>query len=355
MQGQSGPEDLATVLGSAEIVSLYQCFPYCETPEPPPPPPPVPFSGRVNEASSPNMGTGRNGGVASCAITMTGDRNGTTSFSTDGAGNYSNQYFPESMPTLTASKWGLSTTGSPGSTMTLYTDATVKLGLGAGSAPAADGATFALKGNVNGGTAATLSRALTTSTFLPVLIKIPRNGDTTSSLNVNSADHPRFTWAGEPALNLNASAGAGKIASATMRFDAIHKWVKVHVDLTGLFGPLTEDANDAKITVFSYLNDGAGKPVYTNAFGLPTATTATGTVTQPNPMLVGERDFYVSTLGRLGTAAAPYHAKFRIHLENDMLVSSPLDDNETFTITDAMRKSGTGTITIKMMLKGSQK
>lgn len=354
MQGQSGPEDLATVLGSAEIVSLYQCFPACSTPDPPPPPPPVPFSGKVNEASSPHMGTGKNGGVPSCAITMTGDRNGTTSFSTDGAGNYSNQYFPESTPTLTASKWGLSTTGSPGSTMTLYTDATVKLGIGTNSAPLADNQTFAIKGTVNGSTSATLSRALNMST-LPVLIKIPRNGDGTSSLNVNSADHPRFTWAGEAPLSLDSSASPGKIASGTMRFDAIHKWVKVHVDLTGLFGPLTEDATDAKVTVFSYLNDGSGKPAYTNAFGLPTATTAAGTVTQPNPMLVGEREFYVWTLNRIATSAAPYHAKFRIHVENDMLVSSPLDENETFTITDAMRKSGVGNITVKMMLKGSQK
>lgn len=355
MQGQSGPEDLATVLGSAEIVSLYQCFPACSTPDPPPPPPPVPFSGRVNESSSPHMGTGVNGGVPSCSITMTGDRNGTTTFSTDGAGNYSNQYFPESTPTLTASKWGLSTTGSPGSTMTLYTDATVKLGLGANSAPAADGATFAIKGTVNGGTSASLSRALTTSAYLPTLIKIPRNGTTSSSLNVTSADHARFTWAGEPALSLSASAAAGKIGSGTMRFDAIHKWVKVHVNLTGLYGPLTEDADDAKITLFTYTNDAAGKPIYTNAFGLPTATTATGTVTQPNPMLKGEREFYVWTLNRLGSAPAPYQSKFRIHLENDMLISSPLDENETFTITDAMRKSGTATVTIKMMLKGSQK
>lgn len=356
MQGQSGPEDLATVLGSPELVSLYQCFPFCSTPEPPPPPPPVPFSSKVNEASSPHWGTGRNGGVPNATITMSGDREGTKTFTTDGSGNFSNVYKPESIPTLTASKWGLSTTGSPGSTMTLYTDATVKVGLGAASATAADGQTFALTGSINGGAASSLSRALTTSTYLPSLIKIPRNGEGASTCKITAADHKRFTWAGEAPLNLSASANPGKIASGTMRFDAIHKFIKVTVNLTGLFGPLLEDAGDAKITVYAYKNDAAGNPIYDNDFGLPTAVTpANATVEQPNPLLKGEREFYVWSLARLGSAGAPYHAKFRIHLENDMLVSSPLGDNETLTITDEMRKTGAANITIKMMLKGSQK
>ena len=70
----------------------------------------------VEDASSPHLGTGFNGGVPSATITMTGDRNGTTTFSTNSSGDYSSEYYPESTPTLTAEKWGLSTTGSPGST-----------------------------------------------------------------------------------------------------------------------------------------------------------------------------------------------------------------------------------------------
>lgn len=355
MQGQSGPEDLATVLGSPEIVSLYQCFPFCSTPEPPPPPPPIPFAGKVNEASSPHMGTGRNAGIAGASVVMTGDRNGTSTFSTDSNGNYADKYFPESKPTLTVSKWGLSTTGSPGDTMTLHTDATVKLGLEADSAIEANGATFALAGAVNGSGSDTLSRALAAPPSLPSMIKIPRNGEGTASLSITSADHPRFTWAGEAPLALSSSAATGKIASGTMRFAAIHKWVRIHVSLTGLFGALNEDADDAKITVYPYENDGGGKPVYGTAFPLPAVTTATNTFGQANPLTAGERDFYVWTLGRIAKPGTPYHSRFRIHLENDMLVSSPLNDNETFTITDEMRRTGTGNITIKMMLKGSQK
>ena len=343
------------MLGSPELVSLYQCFPFCTTPEPPPPPPPIPFSGKVNESSSPHMGSGRNGGVPSASIKMVGDRNGTTTFSTDGNGNYSEKYYPESKPTLTATKWGLSTTGSPGATMTLYTDATVKVGLATGGAPAAQGATFNIKGKVNGATSATIARALTTSPSVPSLIKIPRNGEAASSLAIDSVDHARFTWAGESPLALSASAAAGKIASGTMQFAPIHKWVRVHVNLTGLQGPLNEDASDAQVTVFPYANSSDGKPVYANAFALPTAQTPSGAVSQANPLSEGERDFYGWTLNRLATAATPYHNRFRIHLENAMLISSPNLDNETFTITDDMRRSGTASITIKMMLKGASK
>ena len=356
MLGQSGPQDVAVVLGSPEVVSLYQCFPSCSVPDPPLPPPPVPFSGRVVESSSPHLGTGFNGGVPSATITMTGDRNGTTTFSTNSSGDYSSEYYPESTPTLTAEKWGLSTTGSPGSTMTLYTDATTKLGLGPDSAPAADGATWTVTGNPNGSGTDSLSRALFMSPSLPALIKIPRNGSTDSSLTVTAADSPRFTWAGEPALALSQTVKTGSIASGTMRFNAIHKWIKVNVDVKELSGVSpTEDTSDLQISVYAYENDGGGKPVYSTRFGLPTVTTASSTIEQSNPAPKGVFNFYVPTVNRLSTPSAPYHPRFRVKLENGFYVSYGSNDNETFTITDAMRKSGTANMTVKLVFKAGQK
>ncbi|MEB3223511.1 MAG: hypothetical protein VKS61_15665 [Candidatus Sericytochromatia bacterium] len=346
---------MSEVLGTPEFINLYQCFPYCGGAGPTPPPSnPISFTIRVVESSSPALGSGTNGGVPSASVVMTGDRDNYRTFTTDSGGYVSNTYRPEATPTFTGSRWGISSTGGPGATITLYTDSTMKLGLAPGSAPDAEGATFNVTAAANGGGSGTLSRALRSAPSVPALIKVPRNGEAGGSIRVTAADHPRFTWNSESPLALTSSANVGKPSNDTMRFQAIHKWVRVAVDFRK--PAINEDLAPIKLTAYAYAVDGAGKPVYGTPLGVPTYVGATGSTTpQSNPSAEGQTSMWFWSLRRLEQAGAPYVDRFFIHAEGGFWISKPDAANELVVINDAARVSGVITKTIELLQSGGGK
>jgi hypothetical protein len=345
---------VSEVLGAPEFVNLYQCFPYCGGAGPTPPPSnPIAFTLRVAESSSPHMGSGTNSGVPFASVVMTGDRDNYRTLSTDGSGNLSNTYRPEATPTFTASKWGIASTGGPGSTITLYTDSTMKLGLADGSAAAANGATFSVTGAANGSGSQTISRSLQMAPGVPALIKVPRNGENGPSIRVTGADNPRFTWNTEAPLALTATANIGKPSNTTMRFLAIHKWVKVAVTFRS---QLNEDQADIKLTAYPYAVDASGAPVYGTPLGLPTVVGSDGrTITQSNPSAQGATQLWFGSLKRLETGSAPYVERFLIHAEGGLLISKPNLANELVVIDQQARLSGVINKTIELQLNGGGK
>lgn len=356
--GQSGPENLGTadeVEQSGELITLYQCFPFCSGVPPIPLPPPEPFSGTVVESSTPHIGAGYNGPVEGATVTLTGSMDSPITKTTNAAGQFGGTYQPPSVPTAFATKYGVSTSGAPASTLTLYTDVTTKVGLTADSAPAALGKTFQVSGRLHNGATGSTAKALYEPGGMPALVKIPRNSaGGQSSLTLTGIDAPRFTWFGEaPSLTgLSQSGNAGGSPAGVMRVRAMHKWVKVVVSFEALGN---EPTNDVKLHLHDYVNLADGSPSYadTTRFGLPTVvTTDSGTtLAQPNPTAAGTVEFYVWTANRLGTAAAPYKAKFRVHAESGRYISNPQGDNETIELTDQARISGLITKKIKLSYK----
>ncbi|MEB3196783.1 MAG: hypothetical protein VKP62_06225 [Candidatus Sericytochromatia bacterium] len=317
----------------------------------------MPFTLRVVESSAPDLGQAQGGGVANCPVTMTGDRDGTTNFTTNGSGNLSGQYKPESTPTFVARKWSISDTGGPGSTLTLRTDASMKLGMEASGAPEASGQTFTITAAANGGGNQSLSRAISAAPAVPTFLKVPRSGDGVSTIAVTAVDHPRFTWDSDAPLNLTASANIGKISNSTMRFRAIHKWVKVTVNFklpTGVTN--TEGIDQIELSAYPYLVDAASRPVYGAKIKLPAATLTDGSIyTQTNPTLKGGRLMYFLSRARLAAGLATYHEKLLIHAEGGFWISKPDLANELITIDDAARVSGAITKNIELEFNGGGK
>jgi hypothetical protein len=364
--GQSGPDDVGTeeeVQLSPDSVALYQCIAYtcAEESGTIPTLPPVSMAAKVLESSSPTLGTGVNGPVAGASVTLTGSTDAPLSYTTDAGGNFSGSFVPPSeLPTFTGTKWGVTGTASVNQNITLYTDAVVKLGLSTDSAPAANSATFTVGGTLNGGA---ISGNMALGTGSPNLVIIPRNpAGGNSSLAVATIDHPRFTWFGEAAsLGLSQATPAGTTASGAMRARAMHKWVKVQLNLSTNNGkPVPPDARAYAYTWDSvvYPAAGAGQPTYpaSGLFGLPTAKDASlATVTQSNPAAAGVTALYVWTANRIANASAPYQSRFRLHIDSNEWRSQWENGAEDVVIDDAARINGLITKNLLLVPKNDAK
>lgn len=346
MRGQSGTA--SEVEASGETIVLDQCFPSCDpAPAPPPPPPPVAYSGHVEEVSYAEFGTPRNGGVAGATVILSSDATGDITLTTDGSGNYGGTYQPPADPAVAAYAYGLGASACcASSTLNLYTDVVMKLGLTGDSAPAAQGASFTITGAANGAGGASTAKPLYVGS--PTAIVVPRNqGGGASTITVTGAETPHFTWFGEGGLSLSQSGPTGGYASGSMSFRAMHKYIKVIVTLEPPGGlPVPPEA-----VLQNYVFTDTGYAA-SDLFQLPTAyDLSNNMVSQSNPSAPGALSEWVLSANRLSGGGATYQDKFKIHVDAKQMYSDPTNGNEDVAVTDDARISGVIHKTIKLLLK----
>ncbi|MDB5100767.1 MAG: hypothetical protein JWM80_5188 [Cyanobacteria bacterium RYN_339] len=347
-------------------VALYRCFPYCyEGPDLSCTVdgvdvcnPVVNFAGMVVEKSTPDIGGGYNGGIAGAAVTLTGSQEGTINLTTDASGHFGGSYHNPNDPTARATRWGLSATGSASDTLTLLTDAAFKLGLTSDSAPASDGQSFSLGIGANGGPGTTMSRSLHTSPQLPAFVRVARNAEVNSTLNVTTIDNPFFTWFGDAAFAAQSrSAAPGATASSSIAVRTMHKWVRINVNFTNTTGL---SASDVALQIF---DRGAvtfptpATATYDDAglISLPTSADPGGSHVQTNPSAAGATTFWLTSTPRLANFTAPYKGVVVAHAEGKFLISDPTAAAEVVTLDDASRISGVINLNLRLKKKEQSK
>lgn len=391
------------------LPALYHCFPDCNEVGPSGDKscqlaganicnaPPVNFAGQVSESSSPDFGSGHNGALSGVAVTLTGSMDSPINRTTDASGNYSGTYQPPSAPTAMAKDFGMTVTGGANGPLVFYTDANAIVMEDPGSAPDAEGVSFALTAGVNdpalcsgptpvvakpaaggggsGGASAgsggleifkgffiplaktsfgahilsvdtQTKSGYTLSRKTPKFLAIPRNpGCADSNITISSVDNPRFTWFGDGGLSLSSSAAPGTTANNIMAVKLMHKWVDVTVTLN-----LPAGASGSDVTLGAYDAASATPGTYPDAalFGLPTVVDAGGSsLAQSNPTKPGVLHIFVETTSRLATSGAPYKTSFYLHAAGGDVIS--LAKDELVTIDDAARISGKVNKTLTMV------
>ena len=358
---------------SGVAVSLDSCppgftaFGFCSAP--PPPPPPVAYSGQVYESSTPDMGSGHDGGVPGIEVLLLGSADSPKTNVTNGGGYFSGSYQPFGDATAFTSNWGLSASGSPSSTLYLYTDVGARVGLTGNSSPDANDS-FSLTGTVNGASAS-MTKAMSPGRdrvfYIP---RNPANGNAAgnSTVSFTGIDSPLFTWFDGDASHsfagawnaTSASGPTGGFAGPPLDVRVMHKWVKLNISFAN--GTNESTAGVAFSVYGSRTTDATGSVTYSAPLSLPSfySSDSGPLQTQSNPTSPGANSLDVDAGPHVATMLgnSTYAETFYVHAESNLLESPPMangHDNELVTLTDADRIAGYKNIKITLLYKQAAK